>query len=188
MSIIDKKGKISKTTFRSLRKAHGPNAKVIFKQGDTVIRETTIDNMIVDIFAYDIANDFNVELSLVCEDETILFTGKDYNWFLKGERLIDLANYVYDLESEPAPVPQKQADAVMMHVAVCSLDENDNPKIEEFEGSKADCIKWLNQQIVKNANVENEVNCLFCLDYVDFDTADWKTLKQLFEEGKIDLC
>ena len=188
MEIIDKKGTINKVTFKTIIK-ESKSRTVTLKSGETELVTCSVDSMIPDIFNAQVINSPQVILQLVSDDKAYEFTGKDYNWFLKGDRLIKLAEYAYDLvyDEETQETVQTVKFDEKFHVATCALDDNEETVICEYSGLKSDCITWLNQQIVKNATIDNEVNMLICLDY-DAADPDWKSLKELFDEGKIDLC
>lgn len=205
MGLIDKKGKINKVTFKQIIK-EAMTAHLGIIVGKTEVN-TTPDQLLLDLFCLDVPNDKNVEVKIdnAIGDKTYVFTGKDFNWFLKADRLKDLSEYVYgydvfsltDEQVEKAKEakmsqiksikPVKLIDMSEHHVAVATTSDPENPEIFEFKGYKMDCVKWLNQQIVKNATIENEVNLLICLDF-SVDEPEWKTLKELFDEGKIDIC
>lgn len=204
-NLIDKKGKINKVTFKQIIK-EAVTSYILIRCGKTEIN-TTGNDLLLDLFTLDVPNDKDVEVHIIADNDYVC-TGKDFNWFLKADRLSDLSNYVYgkdvfsvtDEEKAEAKAetlvrqtkirsikPVKLLDMSQHHVATVSTKDPENPIVNDFTGLKADCIKWLNQQIVQNATLENEVELLICLDY-DAEEPDWKTLKELFNEQKIDIC
>lgn len=200
MELIDKRGKINKTTFRQIVK-EAVTAHLGIEFGSSAI-DTTPDQLLLDLFSQDIQDDKDIEVRIInqIDGKTYVFTGKDFNWFLKADRLADLSNYVYghdvfsfgDEDNKPAKkvttIKQSKAfDTSTYHIAVVSTKDIEDPEVFDFSGNKSDCVKWLNQQIVRNATLENEVKILICLDF-DAEDPEWKSLKELFDEGKIDIC
>ena len=205
MELIDKRGKINKVTFKQIvKEANTAKLGIEYGSSSVIVNPETL---LLDLFLLDIPDDkdFDVKISNGMDDKVYVFTGKDFNWFLKADRLKDLSNYVYgfdifsldDDELKAAQEetkkrivtvkPSKQLDTRTYHIAVVSTKDEEDPNIKDYTGLKIDCIKWLNQQIVQNANLDNEVEILICLDY-DAEEPNWKSLKELFEEGKIDIC
>lgn len=194
--LIDKKGKINASHIRKLFDGKEDDHEIsFFDSTEEWIVSTTVKDAIVDIFKQNVKDDVNLELYLVCDEEGLVFTGKDFNWFLKKDRLQQLIDDVYGNRKQtvastkstdiPTAVPVALTPTKEFeHVAVVSIENPD--KIEEFKGTKQDCVKWLNQAIVRHATLENDVMLLICLDY-DSENPDWKTLKELFEEGKIEI-
>lgn len=197
-NVIDKRGKINKVTFKQIVSA----CKDVTIKYDKSSIKSTVSALLIELFSQSIPNDADFIVLIYQENDVYAFTGKDFNWFLKADRLKDLSTYVYgndvfsfDDVTEQAPVTKQKPvikqpklfDENEYHIAVVSTKDPENLVIDDFKGRRVDCIKWLNQQIVKNANLENEVEMLICLDY-DVEDPDWKSLKELFEEGKIDIC
>ena len=204
MELIDKRGTINKSTFKRLIKDSGNNS-IIIESGSIKV-DSTSSKLLLDLFSQDVQNDKDIDVKISFNDTCYVFTGKDFNWFLKADRLKDLSEYAYgydvfslddeqleeakkrvEINKISAIKPTKLLDMTKYHVAVASTKDENNITVDDFSGYKIDCIKWLNQQIVKNANLENEVSMLICLDY-DSTNRDWKSLKELFDEGKIDIC
>lgn len=211
MELIDKKGKINKTTFKQIIK-EACTAHLGIVVGKTEVN-TVPEQLLLDLFCLDIPNDKDVEVRIEnnMNNKAYVFTGKDFNWFLKDDRLTDLSKYVYgydifadDAEEQKQQIAENAENAKKTktirtlkpvelldfsdhHVAtVCTKEDIEDPVINDFVGKKYDCVKWLNQQIVKCATLENEVEILICLDY-DAEEPEWKTLKELFDEGKIEI-
>lgn len=213
MELIDKRGKINKVTFKQIVK-EAVTAHLGIEFGSTSL-DATPDMLLVTLFSQDIQDNKDIEVRIInqIDNKTYVFTGKDFNWFLKADRLKDLSTYVYGydifslddegIEKAKKEIEQKKVtdlkqskvtnlkqskafDATIYHIAVVSTKDPENPDVEDFKGLKHECIKWLNQQIVKNANLENEVSMLICLDF-EAEDPDWKTLKELFDEGKIEI-
>lgn len=206
MELIDKKGKINKSTFKQIvKEAAGMQLNV--KSGSIDVSATP-DMLLITLFSQDIQNDKDVEIHVINAqlDKEYVFTGKDFNWFLKADRLKDLSMHVYGYDvfsldddgiaEAKKEIEQKRIlnipaskslDMSTYHVATASTKDVENPIVEDFKGLKHECVKWLNQQIVKHANLQNEVEMLICLDFDD-EEPNWKSLKELFDEGKIDIC
>lgn len=198
MELIDKKGKINKVTFKQI--IEKADLKPIRIFSDTFNVLTHAANLLVDLFTLDVPNDASFEMHIEVLDNDFVFTGKDFNWFLRLERLSDLSKYLYgndvfgfskEDEAKPAQkiksIKSVISDTTVHYIAVASTKDPENPIVNDFSGTKSECVKWLNQQIVQNATLENEVDMLICLDATAADP-EWKTLKELFDEGKIDIC
>ena len=199
MELIDKRGKINKASFKQFIK-YAEDDEILIDCKDQHVKTSATD-LLIDLFSMNVDDKKDVDVTMTCKDKQVVFTGKDFNWFLKADRLADLCIYVYDRDilnlqdgtnEEKKDIVKtktvtkiKLPDMTQCHVAVASIEEE--PVIEEKVGLKQECIVWLNQQIVKHANIENEVSMLICLDF-DSANPDWKRLDELFNEGKIDIC
>ena len=207
MELINKRGKINKSTFKQIvKEAYTTHMSIKY---DKVEIDTVPSQLLLDLFVQDdIPNDKDFDVHIIYDETDVVFTGKDFNWFLKDERLNETYSYVYGenafLQNESSsnvPVNNqaktqkrivKQNDIKeYYHIAIFPTDievkdEEYEKAIEDFFGTKSDCITWLNQQIVKHANLENEVSMLICLDY-EAEDLKWQTLQELFNSGKIEI-
>lgn len=189
MELINGIGKINAKMIRELFALQADSDEVIFidQSADNLITTNVADAM-KDVFSQTVKDDKSVALHLIYADHDLTFSGKDFNWFLKDDRLETLMKNVYKIKAEKtksASPAVNTADDVQYHVAIAYMQDED-VETNDFAGYKQECITWLNQQIVKHANENGDVTLLFCLDY-DKEEKEWKTLQELFENGQIDV-
>lgn len=191
MELIDARNKINAKMFREFFAKPAESDEVTFGIQDNVSNMTNVQDAINDIFKSSVPDDKNVIFKVKYADTELIFTGKDFNWFLKDDRLETLKKNVYKQSKQSTTSDAKQivtqTDDTIYNVGVAYMpDGSDDVKIDEFSGHKSDCVEWFNQQIVKHANSNGDVEILFCLDMAN-EERDWRTLQDLFNDGKIDV-
>ena len=204
--IIDGRGKINAKMLKELLSFASTSDEVdIMSESDSWLEVCTTKDFIDKMFTHTVPNDKNIELTITYAEHALIFTGKDFNWFLKDDRLAELKRKVYKQPKVSTDNAKSIADTntpaiktlklskaekeatmlAMCHVAI-AYEDNNTQKIEEYRGKKRDCITWLNNKIVMHANIKGDVTMLFCIDADDEDR-QWLTLKELFDAGEIEL-
>lgn len=130
------------------------------------------------------------------DDATVILTSgecalsalvKDINYYRATTRRKTIFKNKFDelmeIEIETILTPEKKTS---FHVMTVHLVE-DEPVIEEFEGSKEDTVEWLNLQLIRNCkdiDSEGKPNLLISLTNED---PEFLTVNQLFTLGYISL-
>lgn len=157
----------------------------------------SLDNLVDTIFCKDISEYIrNQDDLLEVENEVAIlqFAGANFLWWNENARRRNKLKVSF----EETPVQEKTSTKQPAYdkdakysVAVGDLDENGLSHIDFFQGTKAECLQWLNKMIVRHTDLKERTILVFNLHFekedMEYETHidKWKTLEELIDEDKV---
>jgi len=156
-----------------------------------------IKNDLIDTaFGDEVANyctDTDDEILVKCEKAVLRFVGQDVHWYRTNNRrlnkLRNAVNEKYDANQHKVEEPKVNKKAEYS-VAMADLDMTTGTlcHIDFVRGTKAECLKWLNENIIRHTHFDETFVAVFNLHYEETDTEftdKWKTLEELLADKKV---
>lgn len=190
MELINARKKLKAEHFKQLFSMSDSDEVLFFDDSGAIATVTTKANAIDDIFKRETPTEDSTELSVSCGDVCLQFLGIDFRWYADSDKKkANMKKKVYDEQREEAPkkaAVEPMLERAFYHVATTYDADDGDPVTEDFKGTKAECLDWLNKQIVRHRQSNGDILMLFCLDIDDPDY-EWKTLEELFDSGEIEV-
>lgn len=158
-----------------------------------------IDSLINTLFCKDIADYIkNQDDFIEVESNTniLQLAGANFLWWNENARRRNQLKSAFDdtpvQDSKPAKLQKEYYDKNAKYsVAIADLTEEGLCHIDYFQGTKAECLQWLNKMIVRHTDLNEQSIMVFDLhfkqehtDYLQYST-EWKTLNELVDDGKV---
>ena len=151
-----------------------------------MVTKQKIVDFLLNEFDFDVHED-DATVILTSDEYALSALVKDINYYRATTRRKTIFKNKFDelmeTEIETILMPEKKTS---FHVMTVHLVE-DEPVIEEFEGSKEEAVEWLNLQLIRNCkdvDSEGKPNLLISLTNED---PEFLTVNQLFTLGYISL-
>lgn len=148
-------------------------------------------------FSYDVSlycdNDED-EIRFECEKATLVMAAADIRWWMaNNRRLNQFREAVFNNNNEDAQtrvIKSSYDKNAKYSVAIADMTMEGLTHIDYYQGTKAECLKWLNNMIVRHTDLSEQTMMVFNLNFKEEDLQDidkWKTLDELLEEKKISM-
>lgn len=155
---------------------------------------------LVDTLFSDTVRDYcvnsNDEILVQCEKAVIRTSGGDIKWWFENNRRMNKIRAAIgsnNSEQEQKPVKQSTSKPsydknAKFSVAIADLTEEGLVHVDFTQGTKAECLQWLNKAIVQHTDLSGSSTIVFNLHFKeeDVDNIDaWLTLEELVADKKV---
>lgn len=156
------------------------------------IQVSNLRNFFTDESIEQYITDDDDTISFICKDNCLQIAGQDYKWYIATVRNVKYARLdkLFDTTTEKVKkekVKKETDNSKLLRVAICTLCEFHIDNVSIFEGTKQQCVAFINKEYsIREIRNRFDNSTRISFDYKGQDT-EWKTLELLEQEGVITL-
>ena len=194
--ILNACNKLNKTHIDEFKKdlSEDTEVTILLDAHDCVMTYTikTLKDFFTNPEAEDLITDDKEQINFVADDRVLTIQGSDFKWHIavvRNKKYARLSRLFDEVSVKQTKSKEKKETntSKLIKVAICTIDDFCIENISIFEGTKQQCIAFINKEYaIREIRNRFDDSTRISFNYQNENT-EWKTLETLEQEGVIEL-